>query len=93
MAKAGTRPGLLTQQIVRDGGVGPVGVPLEVGARRLLGRNAPLLLRDRHHATAQRFGVMSIPTLLVFKSGKVVGKTMGFQPEPKLREFVLASSK
>jgi thioredoxin 1 len=48
---------------------------------------------DENPQTAQEYGVMSIPTLLVFKGGKVVGKTMGFQPEPKLREFVLTSAK
>jgi thioredoxin 1 len=48
---------------------------------------------DDNPATAQEYGVMSIPTLLVFKGGKVVGKTMGFQPEPKLREFVTTSAK
>jgi thioredoxin 1 len=48
---------------------------------------------DENPGVAQEYGVNSIPTLLVFKGGKVVGKTMGFQPEPKLREFVLTSSK
>ncbi len=47
---------------------------------------------DENPQTAQEYGVMSIPTLLLFKGGKVVGKTMGFQPEPKLREFVLTSA-
>jgi thioredoxin 1 len=43
---------------------------------------------DDNPATAQEYGVMSIPTLLLFKGGKVVGTTMGFQPEPKLRAFI-----
>ncbi len=43
---------------------------------------------DESPATAQEYGVMSIPTLLLFKGGKVVGTTMGFQPEPKLRAFI-----
>ena len=43
---------------------------------------------DDNPATAQEYGVMSIPTLLLFKDGKVVGTTMGFQPEPKLRAFI-----
>jgi thioredoxin 1 len=47
---------------------------------------------DDNPNTAQEYGVMSIPTLLLFKGGKVVGKTMGFQPEPKLREFITANS-
>src|SRR3954465_5748287 len=47
---------------------------------------------DENPQTAQEYGVMSIPPLLLFKGGKVVAKTMGFQPEPKLREFVLAGA-
>jgi thioredoxin 1 len=43
---------------------------------------------DDNPATAQEYGVMSIPTLLLFKGGKVVGTTMGFTPEPRLREFI-----
>lgn len=43
---------------------------------------------DDNPATAQEYGVQSIPTLLLFKDGKVVGTTMGFQPEPKLRAFI-----
>jgi thioredoxin-like negative regulator of GroEL len=31
---------------------------------------------------------MSIPTMLLFKGGKVVGTATGFQPEPRLREFI-----
>jgi len=48
---------------------------------------------DDNPGIAQEYNVMSIPTLLVFKGGRVVGKTMGFQPEPKLKEFILTSSK
>lgn len=48
---------------------------------------------DDNPATAQEYGVMSIPTMLVFKGGKVVAKTMGFQPEPKLKEFILGAAK
>ena len=46
---------------------------------------------DDNPATAQEYGVMSIPTLLLFKGGKVVGTTMGFQSEPKLRDFILTA--
>jgi thioredoxin 1 len=48
---------------------------------------------DDNPATAQEYGVMSIPTLLLFKGGKVVGTTMGFQSEPKLREFIAGGAK
>ncbi len=34
---------------------------------------------------AQRYGIMSIPTLLAFKDGENVGQVVGFVPEPQLR--------
>jgi thioredoxin 1 len=47
---------------------------------------------DDNPNTAQEYGVMSIPTLLLFKGGKVVGTQMGFVPEPRLREFIVANA-
>ena len=39
---------------------------------------------DDNQETAAKFGVMSIPTLLVFKNGEVVDKVVGFQPKDAL---------
>ncbi|MEW9670786.1 thioredoxin [Ammoniphilus sp. 3BR4] len=39
---------------------------------------------DENPETASRFGVMSIPTLLVVKDGSVVDKVVGFQPKDAL---------
>ena len=39
---------------------------------------------DRNAITAQKFQVRSIPTLLVFKGGQVVGQIVGAQPKSKL---------
>ncbi|MBR5224375.1 MAG: thioredoxin [Clostridia bacterium] len=36
---------------------------------------------DQEPELAQRFGVMSIPTLVVMQGGKVVGQTMGARPK------------
>lgn len=36
---------------------------------------------DEQEELAVRFGIMSIPTLIVFKNGEVVKKTMGVQPK------------
>ena len=36
---------------------------------------------DEQPELAQRFGVMSIPTLLVLKNGKVTAKTIGARPK------------
>jgi thioredoxin 1 len=39
---------------------------------------------DHHQITPQRFNIRSIPTLLVFKNGKVVETIVGAQPESKM---------
>ncbi|MET3290636.1 thioredoxin [Brevibacillus fluminis] len=39
---------------------------------------------DDNPDTAGRFGVMSIPTLIVFKDGQPVDKLVGFQPKEAL---------
>lgn len=43
---------------------------------------------DENQETASKFGVMSIPTLLVFKNGEVVDKVVGFQPKDALAEVL-----
>lgn len=37
---------------------------------------------------AQRYGIMSIPTLLVFKNGELKEKVVGFQPKPALVQLI-----
>ena len=39
---------------------------------------------DEAQEVAQQFGIRSIPTLLVFKGGKVVGQVVGAVPRAKL---------
>ncbi|EIJ79195.1 thioredoxin [Bacillus methanolicus PB1] len=43
---------------------------------------------DENQETAAKFGVMSIPTLIVFKDGEVVDKVIGFQPKEALAEVL-----
>jgi thioredoxin 1 len=39
---------------------------------------------DHNPQTSMKFGVMSIPTLLLFKNGEVVEKLIGFMPKERL---------
>ncbi|WP_243297412.1 thioredoxin [Bacillus litorisediminis] len=43
---------------------------------------------DENQETAGAFGVMSIPTLIVFKDGEVVDKVVGYQPKEALQELL-----
>lgn len=43
---------------------------------------------DENQETAGKFGVMSIPTLLLFKDGEVVDQVIGYQPKEALVELV-----
>ena len=39
---------------------------------------------DEQQELAIKFGIMSIPTLIVFKDGKITNQTMGLQPKENL---------
>jgi thioredoxin len=39
---------------------------------------------DQNPATAQQFGIMSIPTILAFKNGEVVKQIIGYRPKNDL---------
>nr|WP_295972763.1 thioredoxin [uncultured Bacillus sp.] len=41
---------------------------------------------DENQESAAKFGVMSIPTLIVLKDGELVDKVVGFQPKEALAE-------
>lgn len=43
---------------------------------------------DTNGRLAQQYGVMNIPTLLVFKDGKVAGSAVGLQSKESLREML-----
>ena len=44
---------------------------------------------DEQGELAGQFGVMSIPTLLVIKDGKVAAQAVGFRPKEQLVEMLL----
>ncbi|OPZ63424.1 MAG: Thioredoxin [Candidatus Aerophobetes bacterium ADurb.Bin490] len=39
---------------------------------------------DENHETAEKFGIRSIPTVMVFKNGVKTGDIVGVQPKPML---------
>lgn len=43
---------------------------------------------DRAQATAVKYGIMSVPTVLFFKEGKVLDQLLGFVPREKLVEKI-----
>ncbi len=43
---------------------------------------------DEEGTLAQQFSVMSIPALMLFKDGKMVNSTVGFNPKPMIEKFV-----
>ena len=43
---------------------------------------------DEHPELASKYGVMSIPVLMVFKNGVETTKSMGFQPEESIRKLL-----
>ena len=43
---------------------------------------------DEHPNTAADFGIQSIPTLLLFKDGKLVNRLVGAQPKANLKAFL-----
>ena len=43
---------------------------------------------DKHSELAREYGVMSIPTLIVFENNNEVKRTLGFMDKDKLKEFI-----
>jgi thioredoxin 1 len=46
---------------------------------------------DHNPRTASRYGIMSIPTLLIFKDGKPVSNIVGFRPKAELKRSLDAA--
>ena len=43
---------------------------------------------DEFENLASRFGVMSIPTIILFKEGKEIAKNIGFMPKEELQKWL-----
>ena len=43
---------------------------------------------DQNPSIAMKYGIQSIPTIIVFKNGEAAQKAMGVQPKSKLQEMI-----
>lgn len=43
---------------------------------------------DKNGVYAAQLGIMSIPTLLIYKNGEVVGKQIGAMPKDAIKSFI-----
>jgi len=46
---------------------------------------------DQNPKTAARYGIMSIPTLLIFKKGEPISQIVGFRPKEELKRSLDAA--
>jgi thioredoxin 1 len=43
---------------------------------------------DENPATASKYGIMSIPTLMLFKNGQLASRQVGAAPKQKLEQWI-----
>ena len=46
---------------------------------------------DENPNTASKYGIMSIPTLMIFKNGAMASRQVGAAPKQKLEQWITAS--
>ena len=46
---------------------------------------------DENPATAAKYGIMSIPTLMIFKGGEMASRQVGAAPKAKLQQWISAA--
>src|ERR1700736_3166213 len=46
---------------------------------------------DENPATATKYGIMSIPTLMIFKNGELASRQVGFASKQKLEQWITAA--
>ena len=46
---------------------------------------------DESPATATKYGIQSIPTLMIFKNGQMAAREIGGAPKPKLEQWITAA--
>ena len=47
---------------------------------------------DENPQTAQKYGIMSIPTLMLFKNGELASRQIGAAPKQKLEQWITSST-
>ena len=47
---------------------------------------------DENPETAAKYGIMSIPTLMLFKNGEQASRQVGAQPKQKLMQWITSST-
>jgi len=47
---------------------------------------------DENPNTAQKYGIMSIPTLMLFKNGELASRQVGAAPRQKLEQWITSAS-
>ena len=47
---------------------------------------------DESPATAQKYGIMSIPTLMIFKGGELASRQVGAAPKQKLEQWITSAA-
>jgi thioredoxin 1 len=69
-----------------------IGPALEEISNSLDGKVTILKLNvDENPATAAKYGVMSIPTLMLFKGGQLASRQVGAAPKQKLEQWITTS--
>ena len=69
-----------------------IGPALEEIAGTLNGKVKIVKLNvDENPATAAKYGIMSIPTLMIFKNGELASRQVGAAPKQKLQEWITAA--
>jgi thioredoxin 1 len=43
---------------------------------------------DKNQSSASKYGVMSIPTMLLFKNGEPINRFVGFMPKERLKSLI-----
>jgi thioredoxin 1 len=69
-----------------------IGPALEEISNSLNGKVSILKLNvDENPATAAKYGIMSIPTLMLFKNGELASRQVGAAPKAKLEQWITAA--